>query len=68
MGNRDLTATHRARHVARVKEKAGCIATGRSQSAFRLVTYVNAFQQSTRVFNGFLIHSRGANAAGLRAE
>jgi Alpha/beta hydrolase domain len=44
------------------------IATGRSQSAFRLVTYHNAFQQSSHVFNGFLIHSRGANAAGLSAE
>jgi hypothetical protein len=44
------------------------IATGRSQSAFRLVTYVNAIQPSNRVFNGFLIHSRGANAAGLSAE
>ena len=44
------------------------IATGRSQSAFRLVTYINAFQQSSRVFNGFLVHSRGANAAGLSAE
>jgi len=44
------------------------IATGRSQSAFRLVTYINAFHHSNRVFHGFLIHSRGANAAGLSAE
>jgi hypothetical protein len=44
------------------------IATGRSQSAFRLITYINAVQRSSRVFDGFLIHSRGANAAGLSAE
>jgi hypothetical protein len=44
------------------------IATGRSQSAFRLVTFVNAFQRRTHLFNGYLIHSRGANAAGLTAE
>ena len=44
------------------------IATGRSQSAFRLVTYINAFHPRTHIFNGFLVHSRGANAAGLTAE
>lgn len=49
----------RSRHV---------IATGRSQSAFRLVTFVNAFHGRTHLFNGYLIHSRGANAAGLTAE
>jgi hypothetical protein len=44
------------------------IATGRSQSAFRLVTFVNAFHSRTHLFGGYLIHSRGANAAGLVAE
>jgi alpha/beta hydrolase family protein len=44
------------------------IATGRSQSAFRLVTYINAFHAATRLFDGYLVHSRGANAAGLTAE
>jgi len=44
------------------------IATGRSQSAFRLVTYINAFHLRTGVFNGFFVHSRGANAASLTAE
>jgi hypothetical protein len=44
------------------------IATGRSQSAFRLVTFVNAFHARTHLFNGYLVHSRGANAAGLTAE
>ena len=49
----------RVRHV---------IATGRSQSAFRLVTYINAVHPLARLFDGYLVHSRGANAAGLTAE
>jgi alpha/beta hydrolase family protein len=44
------------------------IATGRSQSAFRLVTYINAVHSLARLFNGYFVHSRGANAAGLSAE
>jgi hypothetical protein len=36
------------------------IADGESQSAFRMVTYANAIQPLTRLFDGFLIHSRGA--------
>jgi hypothetical protein len=44
------------------------LATGRSQSAFRLVTYINAFQARAHLFNGYLVHSRGANAAALNAE
>jgi hypothetical protein len=36
------------------------IADGESQSAARMVTYVNAIQPLDRLFNGFLIHSRGA--------
>ena len=44
------------------------IATGRSQSAFRLVTYVNAVHPRERLFDGYYVHSRGANAAGLRAD
>ncbi len=44
------------------------LATGRSQSAFRLVTYINAVHLRTHVFDGFLIHSRGANASGLTAD
>jgi hypothetical protein len=49
----------RVRHV---------IATGRSQSAFRLVTYINAFHARAHLFDGYLVHSRGASAAGLTAE
>ncbi|HJQ82689.1 MAG TPA: alpha/beta hydrolase domain-containing protein [Candidatus Binatia bacterium] len=41
------------------------IAIGESQSAFRLVTYVNAVHPVARVFDGFLVHSRGGDAAPL---
>jgi len=44
------------------------IAAGRSQSAFRLVTYLNAFHPRERLFDGYFVHSRGATAAGLRSE
>jgi len=41
------------------------IAIGESQSAFRLVTYVNAVHPLAGVFDGFLIHSRGAGGTAL---
>lgn len=41
------------------------LAAGQSQSAFRLVTYVNAVDPVARVFDGFLVHSRGASGAPL---
>ena len=41
------------------------IAVGESQSAFRLVTYVNAIHPLVGVFDGFLIHSRGGSGAAL---
>ena len=44
------------------------LATGRSQSAFRLITYINAIHPIAKLFDGFLVHSRGVTAAGLRAE
>ncbi len=44
------------------------LAAGRSQSAFRLVTYLNAFHPLTHAFDGYFVHSRGANASGLTAE
>jgi hypothetical protein len=44
------------------------IATGRSQSAFRLVTYINAIHPLTHLFDGYLVHSRGSNASGIGAE
>lgn len=44
------------------------IATGRSQSAMRLVTYINAVHPLTHLVDGYLVHSRGANPAGLTAD
>jgi hypothetical protein len=44
------------------------LATGRSQSAFRLVTYINAIHPIAKLFDGYFVHSRGSNAAGLSAE
>lgn len=44
------------------------IAAGRSQSAMRLVTYVNAVHPRTGLPDGYLIHSRGGTPAGLTAD
>lgn len=41
------------------------VAIGESQSAFRLVTYVNAVHPVAQVYDGFLIHSRGGGGAPL---
>lgn len=41
------------------------LATGESQSASRLVTYINAIQPIDHVYDGFLVHSRGAGASSL---
>jgi hypothetical protein len=41
------------------------IAIGESQSAFRLVTYIDAIHPLAHVFDGFLVHSRGGGAAPL---
>jgi hypothetical protein len=41
------------------------VAIGESQSAARLVTYVNAVHPLARVYDGFLIHSRGGGGAPL---
>jgi len=43
------------------------LAIGESQSAAALVTYADGVQPLTQVFDGFLIHSRGAGAAPLGA-
>ncbi|MCU1428918.1 MAG: hypothetical protein JWL83_2918 [Actinomycetia bacterium] len=43
------------------------LATGESQSAFRMVTYVNAVQPLSHTFDGFLLYSRGSGAASLSA-
>ena len=44
------------------------IAMGESQSAGRLVTYVNAVQPSADIYDGFLIHSRGGGGASLAPD
>jgi Alpha/beta hydrolase domain len=44
------------------------VAAGESQSASRLVTYVNAIDPVAQVYDGFLIHSRGGGSARLSQE
>jgi hypothetical protein len=41
------------------------IAIGESQSAFRLVTYVNAIHPLAGMYGGYFIHSRGGGSAQL---
>lgn len=41
------------------------IAMGQSQSAGRLVTYIDAVQPIEDAFDGFIVHSRGAGGAAL---
>lgn len=41
------------------------LAAGASQSAFFLVTYINAIDADAAVFDGFLVHGRGAEGAAL---
>jgi Alpha/beta hydrolase domain len=41
------------------------IGDGESQSTFRMVTYVNAIQPQTQMFDGFFVHSRFAVGAPL---
>lgn len=44
------------------------IAIGESQSASRLVTYVNAIDPLAQIYDGFLIHSRYSGSACLSQE
>jgi hypothetical protein len=41
------------------------LALGESQSAFQLTTYINAFQPTTQMFDGFFVYSRGGGATPL---
>ena len=41
------------------------LATGESQSAAYLTSYINAIQPVANAFDGFFVHSRGAGAAGV---
>jgi hypothetical protein len=55
-GDVDVLDGLAARHV---------IAVGESQSAARMVTYVDAVHPVAQIFDGFLIHSRGGAGAPL---
>ncbi len=42
------------------------LALGESQSAFRMVTYIDALQpQSPGIYNGYFVYSRGGNSSNL---
>ena len=43
------------------------IAAGESQSAFRLVTYIDAVHPLADIYDGFLVHSRGGNSIAAAA-
>jgi hypothetical protein len=43
------------------------IATGESQSASRMVTYVNAIAPIANVYSGFMIHSRGNDGSAINS-
>jgi hypothetical protein len=44
---------------------ARMIAAGESQSAFRMVTYINAIHPLTNLFDGFFVHSRASASSNL---
>jgi hypothetical protein len=44
------------------------VAYGESQSAGRLVTYINAVQPLYGTFDGFMVHSRGGGSSALAQE
>ncbi len=46
-------------------DPATVIATGESQSAGFLTTYLNAIHPTARIYDGFLVHSRGAGGAPI---
>jgi hypothetical protein len=47
---------------------ARLLAIGESQSAMYLTSYINAVQAFSQIFDGFLVHSRGAGAGPLSGE
>lgn len=44
------------------------IALGESQSAFRMVTYINAIDPVARVYDGYFVHSRGGGSAPISQD
>lgn len=49
-------------------EATSVIAVGESQSAARMLTYVNAVHPLAGIYDGFLVHSRGGGGAPLSGE
>ena len=49
-------------------QAAHLIAVGQSQSATRLVTYVNAIAPITNIYDGYLIHSRGGDGSRINSD
>jgi hypothetical protein len=47
---------------------ARIIAAGESQSASRMVTYIDAVQPLEHVYDGFMVHSRGSSGASLSQD
>jgi hypothetical protein len=47
------------------QEATTVIAAGESQSAMRMLTYVNAVHPLAQIYDGFLVHSRGNSGAPL---
>ncbi len=43
------------------------IAAGESQSAFRMVTYIDAVHPRADIYDGFLVHSRGGSTISMAA-
>ena len=60
---RSSTRTARARSARCARSTSS--PAGESQSASRLVTYVNAIAPLTNIYDGFMIHSRGGWGAAL---
>jgi hypothetical protein len=58
-GDVDVLDGLAARHV---------VAMGESQSGARMLTYVNAVHPVARIYDGFLVHSRGAGGSALAEE
>jgi hypothetical protein len=52
-------------HPLGALQPARFLATGESQSAFRMVTYTDAIQPIDKLFDGIFIHSRAAGGAPL---
>jgi hypothetical protein len=44
------------------------IAAGESQSAYRLLTWINALAREYALFDGYIVHSRGGGSAPLSQE